>query len=220
MGEPTVTVRSDASLRARPDEARIDLEVWKVERHSEDAHADVARRSQALDTLLDELAIPKEQRTTAGVSVRAENEWSGSRWQRKGWRASNRILVRLTDISIAGKLIGEAVDRAEATVAGPWWSVTPAHPARTEVCTRAAVQARSKAQAYAEALGTRLGALEEIREPGTGRHEPPDMFVQRAMMPTPAAMTARADTPPPQIEIEPGEMDVYGSVELTYVLER
>ena len=52
---PRVTVKGEASVRTRPDEARVQLEVFKVDRHSEDAHADVVRRSQALDALLDEL---------------------------------------------------------------------------------------------------------------------------------------------------------------------
>jgi hypothetical protein len=39
-----VTVRGEASVRAVPDEARLELEVWKVERVPEDAHADSRSR--------------------------------------------------------------------------------------------------------------------------------------------------------------------------------
>jgi uncharacterized protein YggE len=216
--KPTVTVLGDASVRVRPDQAQIQLDVFKVERHSEDAHRDVADRSQRLEALLEELGVPKDRRTTTGVSVAPERSWSGSRWERKGWRAANRIAVRLEDLSVAGRLIAEAVDRAEATVGGPWWVVTPANPARMEACGQAALQARGKAEAYAAAVGLRLGAVVEIREPGTGH---PDRSGQAFVSPAPVATAARGsgEAPPPPIDVEPGEVDVFGSVEVTFALE-
>lgn len=216
---PTVTVLGSASVRVRPDQAQIQLEVAKVERHPDDAHQDVAVRSGRLDALLDELGVPKTQRTTTGVSVAPQQSWSGSRWERKGWRASNRIVVRLEDASVAGRLIADAVDRAEATVGGPWWVVTPAHPQRMEACTQAALQARGKAEAYAAALGLRLGRVTEIREPGTGH--PDRLAPQPFAAPAPVAMAARGggETPPPQIDVDPGELEVFGSVEVTFTLE-
>lgn len=201
----------------------MQLEVFKVDRHADDAHADVARRSQALDALLDELEVPKERRRSTGVSVRPEHSWSGSRWERKGWRASNGIALRLQDPSIVGRLVGDAVDRAEATVSGPWWSVTPEHPARTEVCAEAARRARAKAEAYAVALGMRLGHVLEIREPGTGHGEDDGHRSFAVPVAAPAAMqladTDRAAAPPPRIDVDPGETEVYGSVEVTFALE-
>lgn len=219
LTRPTVTVLGSASVRVRPDEAQIQLEVAKVDRHPDDAHRDVAVRSQGLDELLDELGVPEERRTTSGVSVAPERAWSGSRWERKGWRASNRIVVRLEDASVAGRLIADAVDRVEATVGGPWWVVTPAHPKRMEACAQAALQARGKAEAYAAAMGLRLGPVTEIREPGTGH---PDRSAPQAFgAPAPVAMAARGggDAPPPAIDVDPGELEVFGSVEVTFALE-
>lgn len=218
-----VTVRGDASLRTRPDEAQMHLEVGKVDRHADDAHADVARRSRALDALLEELEVPAERRRSTGVSVRPEHSWSGSRWERKGWRASNGIALRLQDPTIVGRLVGEAVDRAEAAVSGPWWSVTPEHPSRTEVCAEAARRARAKAEAYATALGLRLGEVLEIREPGTGHGEEggPRAFVTPvAAQAAPVPFAERgAPAPPPTIDVDPGEVEVHGSVEVTFALE-
>jgi hypothetical protein len=216
---PTVTVLGTASVRVRPDQAQIQLEVAKVERHPDDAHQDVAARSQRLDALLEELGVPKEQRTTTGVSVAPEQTWSGSRWERKGWRASNRIVVRLEDASVAGRLIADAVDRAEATVGGPWWVVTPAHPKRMEACTQASLQARGKAEAYAAAVGLKLGPVTEIREPGTGL---PDRLATPAFAASaPVAMATRGggEAPPPQIDVDPGDLEVSGSVEVTFALD-
>lgn len=218
MTEAKVTVRGEATVRVRPDLAQLSLEIIKVDRHPDDAHADVARRSQAMDALLEELSVPKERRTTTGVSVRPEQEWSGNRWVRKGWRASNRVLVRLEDPSVLGRLVGEAVDRVEATVEGPWWTVSQQHPAWMEAYTGAAEQARTKAGAYAGALGCTLGAIAEIREPGTGHGgEPP--IARVAFSQSLAASASRAVEEAPQIEVDPGEIEVSGAVEVTFALE-
>ena len=216
--KPKVTVRGEATIRARPDQAHLSLEIVKVDRHPDDAHADVARRSQAMDALFEDLGIPKERRTTTGVSVRPEQEWSGNRWVRKGWRASNRVLVRLEDPSALGRLVGEAVDRVEATVEGPWWTVTQDHPARAEAYIGAARHARTKAQAYAGALGCALGAITEIREPGTGHGGVPIERIDHSRA-TFSVSASRAVEEAPQIDVDPGEVEIAGAVEVTFALE-
>jgi uncharacterized protein YggE len=97
--------------------------------------------------------------------------------------------------------------------------VTPAHPQRMEACTQAALQARGKAEAYAAAVGLRLGPVTEIREPGTGH---PDRFATPAFAAAASvAMASRAgeEAPPAPIEVDPGEVEVFGSVEVTFELE-
>ena len=46
--------------------------------------------------------IPRERRTTTGVSVRPEHSWSGSRWERKGWRALELRLGEVLEIREPG----------------------------------------------------------------------------------------------------------------------
>jgi len=221
----TVTVRGAATIRVAPDEGHLEMSLFKVDRRPEDAHADVAWRAGELEMLLDELGIAPADRTTTGVSVAPESEWTGSRWQRKGWRASMRTSLRLHDASVVGRLIAEAVDRVEAAVSGPWWVLTPDHPSRIEVCSAATQDARTRAEAYARGVGLGLGDVVEIREPGTG-HRPGggmDPFTIAAPVATPMAMRAFSDQgqqqpPPPEVNVEPGEVDVSCAVEVTFAL--
>ena len=46
-------------------------------------------------------------------------------------------------------------------MAGPRWWIAPDNPARVEACRQAAAEAKRKAEAYADALGLRLGAVAE-----------------------------------------------------------
>jgi uncharacterized protein YggE len=88
--------------------------------------------------------------------------------------------------------------------------------ARLEACCRAATTARAKAQAYADALGLRLGSLVEGAEPGTQRSgtQGTDFGARHSR-----AMRFDVVTEEPEIRVDPGQLDVRAAVELTYALE-
>ncbi|OWY61779.1 hypothetical protein B7486_61970, partial [cyanobacterium TDX16] len=209
------TVRGEAVVPATPDEVRLSLSVEATEKSPERAQVEVARRSEALDAVLDGLGIAKERRATQGLSVQEQREYEHSRWVNKGFKATNRVVVRLEDPSPLGSLIRQATEAAEARVDGPWWWVALDNPARTQACTDAAAEARRKAEAYAAALGASLGPAVRVTEPGlVDRHE---VFVA-AQAPAPMAVRG-GGAPPPQIEVEAADLDVAAAVEVTFTLE-
>ncbi|HWC70103.1 MAG TPA: SIMPL domain-containing protein, partial [Actinomycetota bacterium] len=101
-----------------------------------------------------------------------------------------------------------SIDQAKAEVRGPVWWIAPDNPARIEACKRAAAEARRKAEAYAEALGMRLGAVSEIREAS-----------DRGMSPMPRAKAMTLAAAEPAIEVDPGELNVDALVEVSFRLE-
>jgi uncharacterized protein len=203
--EPTVTALGEAVASARPDEGIWTIELSAVQATPDDALQEINGRTGELERLLDELSIPAEQRSTMGVSVREEfdHDRDGKRIHR-GYRASNVLTVRLSDPAESGRLIGGAIERAEASVNGPDWIVAADNPARIEAGERAAVAARRKAEAYAEALGLGLGAVREIRDATASRGP-----VARAF--------AAADVA--TMHVDPGEIQVAAAVEVTFALE-
>lgn len=209
----TVTVRGEAVVPATPDEVRLSVSIEATEKSPDQAQREVARRSNELDVVLDELGIAKERRATQGLSVQEQREYERDRWVKKGFRATNRVLVRLDDPAPLGALIARATESAHARVDGPWWWVALDNPARTQACTDAAAEARRKAEAYASALGATLGPAVRVTEPGmVDRHE----VVLAAAAPMPARGAGGA---PPQIEVEAADLDVTAAVEVTFSLE-
>jgi uncharacterized protein len=204
MAETTVTARGEAVVPGEPDEGIWVIAVSSLENTPDAALADVGERSTALDGLLDELEVPKEKRSTTGVTVREEFEYADGKQVHRGFRAENLLTVRLMDASIAGRLLQGSIARAKASVRGPTWWIAPDNPARMEACRRAAVEAKKKAEAYADALGLRLGPVAEIREPdpGTGPIRP---VMMRA---------AEVST----VEVDPGELLVEAQVEVSFHL--
>jgi uncharacterized protein YggE len=209
MAGPTVTARGEAVVPGRPDEGIWAIEVGALDASPDAALAEVGRRSQELTIVLDELEVPKETRSTSGVTVREEFDYVEGAQVHRGFRAENLVTVRLVDPSIAGRMIQGSIERAKANVRGPTWWIAPDNPARIEACRRAALEARRKAEAYAEALGLRLGGVAEVREPPPGAHAR-----HRAGVPAFAMSMEQA-----AVDVDPGELDVSAEVEVTFQLE-
>jgi uncharacterized protein len=212
MDEPEgmITVRGEAVVSAVPDEVRFRLSVSAVRSRHAEALQDVTARSHELDSLLDELGIPKTKRSTSGISIRENREWVEERSVHRGYEALSSIVVRLDDPSIAGRLLEGAVEHAQALVDGPWWSVDGDNPARLEACAKAARDARRKAEAYAEASGLGVGPIVSIRE----AVETP--WRGGGMVLSGVARAAGAE----EIGIEPGQLDVFASVTIAFAIVR
>jgi uncharacterized protein YggE len=162
----TVTVRGVGEARTSPDEASVTLTIEAIEQKAAAALAKVAERTQAALELCDSLGIEPAARVTSGASIAEHGEHDREgRWQHRGYRAWNQIVARVGEASVVGELIAGAVDRG-AQVSGPAWTIAPDNPARVEACKEAALDARRRAEAYADALGVRVGAIVAVRDPG------------------------------------------------------
>jgi uncharacterized protein YggE len=123
-GRPTVKVRGDALIRAAPDEALLWITLSALEDSAGAAHTDVSDRSNALVAILDELEIAEAERSTTGVTVHEEFDHTPQGRRSVGHRAITRLLVRLTDHQMIGRLIARATGQLAARVDGPRCLVT------------------------------------------------------------------------------------------------
>jgi uncharacterized protein YggE len=206
----TATVRGVGDARTSPDEASVTLSIEAVEQTAAAALAKVAERTQAVIELCESLGIEPAARVTTGASVAEHGEHDREgRWQHRGYRAWNQVAARVGEASVVGELIAGAVDR-RVQVNGPAWTIAPDNPAHVAACREAAIDARRRAEAYAEALGVRVGALVAVRDPGTGVQPPPRPMRM-------AAMDAGAVEALP---MEAGEQLVTTVVEVEFQLEQ
>lgn len=208
-----VSVLGRATVAAQPDEVEISLEINHLARTHQDALADVARRSTVLEATFSTLNIERTAWTTSGVIVAEENSWENGKQVFRGYRATNRLTVRLTDAERIGKLINAAISATQAQVHGPTWRIAPSNPAHAAACRDAALDARRKAEAYVEALGARLGDILSVSEPGVD-YEPPQPRPVASMR----MMKAEASMAMPEVTVQAGELDVTASVEVTFAI--
>jgi uncharacterized protein len=203
-----VTVTGEAVIRAEPDEAVLWITLSALETAPGAALADVARRSEALVALLDELQVADADRSTSGITVYEEFDHTQQGRRSLGHRAAAALSARLTDPVLIGRLITRVTEELQARIDGPSWQIAESDPVRLQAAREAAAQAERKARAYAEGVGARLGPLLKLAEPE-------DRFVRRSgggLRP----MAASRDSSMP---IEPGEHEVSAAVVATFALE-
>lgn len=203
-----MTVVGTAALRTEPDEAFVSITLSSVDQSPGPALEDVAKRSEALAAILDDLGIARELRSTTGVTVDEEVEHTTRGRRSLGHRASATLSVRLSDTAVIGRVLMRATSETDARIAGPSWRVSPGHPVRLEAATRASANARAKAAAYAAGVDARLGRLMALSEP--------EHRFGRGMAIRTSAVAAAAG---PDIDIEAGEHEVAASIQATFALE-
>jgi uncharacterized protein len=210
MASGTVSVRGKGAVWARPDRYRITFVISRVESNPEAALEDVARHQAQLEDRLAEQGVEPVAWSTGHVSLREEREWDGAqeRWLQRGHRATVVVDVRHHDPRLAARLVQGAASFAE--IQGPSWHLSEEHPALLRACAAAARDGRARAEAYAGALGLRLGSLTHIREQGTGLQPPPAFGGAMPM--------AAARQQAPALNLEPGEQEVTAEVELAFEL--
>ncbi len=216
VGEPTVNVRASATVEAVPDEAHVHFDLSAAERSAEGALDAVRERMAELDALLDEIGVDADDRTST-VRVGEQGERDGSKWLSKGYRAFASLSVVVRNAEAVGRLVNEAVERAAPEIRGPYWRVSQEHPARLDACGKAADQAKKKAEAYATALGARLGDIVRVAEPGARTMEPASHDAP-VMAAAPAPGGAAGPETKPVLDLRPGTQDVRAAVEVIFRL--
>lgn len=201
---PTVSVVGEAVLRAEPDEALVVVSLTALGDSPGPALEDVARRSVALAALLDDLAIAAPNRSSTGVSVREEFDHTKDGRRPLGHRATSAVAVRLTELDLISRLVTRATTELDARVDGPSWQIAAANPIRLEAARLAAADGQRKAQAYAEGVGARLGALVRLAEPGSDE--------------SPRRMRRAIAASGGNLPIEPGEQEITAAIVVSFAL--
>jgi uncharacterized protein len=209
VGMSTITVQGQAAVRAEPDEATVWITLSALDGSPGKALADVAARTAALVALLDQLEVPKADRSTSGVTVGEDFEHTSGGRRSLGHRALASVQVRFTNDELVGQLITRAGEEIGASIDGPSWFVSLTNPVRLEAAREAAANARTKAEAFAAGVEAELGRLLELNEPDGGHRMP-----GRA-----TKWIARAASGGGEMPIEAGELEVIATIDATFELK-
>jgi uncharacterized protein YggE len=125
-----------------------------------------------------------------------------------GYRASNRVTVRLHDLSKVASVIDALVGAGANDVGNVSFTVEHSSKLLDDAREKAFADARRKAEIYARAAGVSLGAPLSIAEDGA----PVPVF--RAKMEGPAAMPMHTSTP-----IAPGEETLPVTVSVSFAIK-
>ena len=201
---PTVSVVGEAAIRTQPDEAFLSITLSAVHESPGPALADVAKRSESLATMLDELGISRDDRSTTGVTVTEEFDHTEQGRRSLGHRATASLSVRVADAELIGRVMMRSSGELDARIAGPSWRVSQRHPAWLEAASQAAANARTKAAAYAAGVDARLGPLLKLSESDNSYGVP---------------QAARAAFGGADMHVDAGQQEVTASIHATFELD-
>jgi uncharacterized protein YggE len=128
------------------------------------------------------------------------------------YRASNTVSVRVEDLDMVGDVIDSGLGAGANQLEGVSFSLIDDLPARQSALREAIVEARSKAEAMAGALGVDLATIVSVSEG--------NVVVQQPMMEM-AAMSRRM---PMQVDsatpVSPGEVSINATVSIQYRIQQ
>ena len=186
---PAITVSGEATISVAPDQAEIEAGVTsdaKTAREASDAN------NAAMGKLLLALkAANIEQKDIQTSRLSLQPQYAPNRSGPSpvvGYRASNRVTVRLHDILKVASTIDMLVGAGATDIGGIGFSVSNASKLLDDARGQAVADARRKAEIYAKAAGVTLGAPLGISEDGAPGPMPyRKMAVGMAASPTPVA---------------------------------
>jgi uncharacterized protein len=204
---PAISVNGEATVSVAPDQAQIDAGVTseaKTAREASDANN--AAMGKVL-LALKGAGIEEKDYQTSRLSLQpqyAPNRPGPSAIT--GYRASNRVSIKLRDVTKVANVIDTLVGAGANEIGGINFVVSQASKLLDEAREKAVADARRKAEIYAKAAGVTLGEPLGISEEGQA---PQPVF--RGKVAAPMAITA---------PVAPGEETLSVTVSVSWAIKQ
>ncbi len=169
MPPPAISVTGEANVSVAPDQAQIDGGVTsdaKTAREASDANN--AAMGKVL-LALKGAGIEEKDYQTSRLSLQPQFAAPSKASERAGivsFRASNRVTVKIRDVTKVANVIDVLVGAGANEIGGINFTVTQASKHLDEAREKAIADARRKAEIYAKAAGVTLGEPLSISEEG------------------------------------------------------
>ena len=196
----TITVTGNGSVNATPDKASFDFGVQVNAATAADAISKDNAQAQKIIDALKNAGVPDSDIQTSSVSLWPQTSRDGQTIT--GYQASNSVSVT-SAIDKAGSLVDAATGAGANNVNGPNLSVSDQSTYYANALKLAVDDAKTQAQAIADASGLTLGGILHITNQSS---TPTPIFYGAAM-----GKAAAAPTP-----IQAGSQQVQASVTVTY----
>jgi len=194
----TITVTGNGSVNATPDKASFDFGVQVNATTAAEAMNKANEQANAIIAALKNAGVSDSDIQTGNVSLWPQTSNDGQTIT--GYQASNDVTVT-TSIDKAGSLVDTATSAGANNVSGPNLSVGDQSSYYAQALKLAVADAKTQAQAIADAAGLTLGGITHI----TNESSTPGPIAYGY------AADAKASTP-----IEAGSQQIQATVTVTY----
>ena len=218
VGSPAViSVRGEALLTVEPEVVDLTVVVATHAKERREAFERLVKRNDEVLALLRSYGDSVERIESSGVAVHPEVRKGGRDEKVRSYRGAVRVEVRIADFAVLGEIVARVADLDAAHLEGPQWRLRRTSPVYRKARTRAVGEARTRAEDYAEALGSRITGLIELADSGLMQSErtrtTAAQYVNRAVA---SPIGSFGSTEPPTLDLEPVMQEVRASVEARF----
>jgi uncharacterized protein YggE len=196
-----VSVSGEGYVHGKPDTAYLNLGFTAEKPTVAAARQATAANMNAVLAKLLALGVAQRDIQTTNVSIWRDPE-------RKVFVVSNEVRVTVRNVDSAGKLLDDAVRAGANSVNGIALDISDRAALQKQAREKAMRDAEAKAAELARLGKLRLGAVRAISE-GSGAPEP--MYD--------AGPVAQAAQPEARMPVEPGQLRVYVTLQVTYAIQ-
>ena len=208
---PSITVEGEASASPVPDTVTISFGVVTERPRAPDAVAENSRAVRAVvDAVKAEGIEARDIETTAVDLSPVTDQPARAAPKVVAFRASNQLAIRVKPVDKAGALLGRLVAKGVNTVDSLSFSNADEGAIRDGLRGEAVRDARRKAEAYAGAIGIKLGRVLLIAPGGGGDSSPRRSYRKVAL--------EAAVAPAPPVPLEAGARTITETASVTWEL--
>ena len=217
VGSPAViSVRGEALLVVEPEVVDLTVVVGTHAKDRREAFERLVKRNDEVLALLRSYGDSVERIESSGVAVHPEVRKGGRDEKVRAYSGAVRIEVRVADFAVLGEIVSRVADLEAAHLEGPRWRLRRTSPVYRKARTRAVGEALTRAQDYAEALGSRITGLIELADTGLMQSEKARAGQFGASATLGAAYGSALSAEPPVLDLEPASQEVRASVEARF----
>lgn len=200
-----IVVSGTGDAKTDPDMAVVSVGISKQSSTAKAAQDQVNQTATAIRDAVLKVVGDRKMIQTSGLSLYPQSNQNG---KTIGYQASNMITIIVNDIDRAGDVIDAATNAGATNLNGITFGLKDPKKARAAALKDAVADAKSKADALAEALRVNITDILEVNEGGSNPNPYPMQFKTMAL-------ESRAGAP-----IEAGQVEVGASVTIKYRFSR
>lgn len=162
----TINVQGDSEINVDPDEAEVWIGASFIKDTAEEAQNEV---NTVINDVVDGLrykGITEDNMETTQLSLYEDYTWDDGTRESIGWRATQTLKVKTTDLTKVGTIVDVAVDNGANQINNINFQLSEAKEQeyKKQALTEAAKNAKDKAETIAESLGVKLGSIKTVSE--------------------------------------------------------
>ena len=165
--EQTINVQGNSELTFDPDEAEVWAGISIVKDTAEEAQSEANKVINAIIGGLRYKGISEDAIETERLSLREERTWTKDEGSKViGWRASQTLKVKTTDLTKVGIIVDVAVNNGANQINNINFGLSEEKEQeyKKQALSEAAKNAKEKAEILAESLGAKLGKIKTVSE--------------------------------------------------------